>query len=129
MDCPRCNIELGELTGEEMVLRRCGQCSGVWGEFADLNKVLLHHNLPSVQSVGGRMNVDAAAGQCTECQVDLVAVEGGEKRALQYAACEVCGGAFVDVPDDAVDLVAAIDGVVDFFRRFSKMGGPASHGR
>jgi hypothetical protein len=57
--------------------------------------------------------------------VDLVAVEGGEKRSLHYDTCESCGGIWIEGPDqdeipESIDWKAAEKEIVDFYRRFRK---------
>ena len=78
MDCPGCNVEMSTLEGEDQTLQKCVDCGGLWIDVADLNRVLLHHNLPGLESLGGKLNAEALTGQCPACQVDLVSVDGGE---------------------------------------------------
>jgi hypothetical protein len=56
--------------------------------------------------------------------VDLVVVEGGEKRALAYDTCESCGGTWIDGEQDEpapeLDYKTAQAQVVTFFRKFAK---------
>jgi Zn-finger nucleic acid-binding protein len=64
-------------------------------------------------------------GLCPACQVDLVEIEGGEKKSLHYDTCESCGGIWLDGPEegDLPESVAWKDAgkaVVDFYRRFAK---------
>lgn len=126
MDCPRCSVEVTEISGPDSTIQRCSECGGLWIDTADLNKVLLHANLPALSAVGGFMNADEIAGQCPVCQVDLVAVEGGEKRSLHYDTCESCGGIWLEGPDEDVEVPAELDWkgaeseIVGFFRRFAK---------
>ncbi len=125
MDCPRCNVEMTDLADGDMTVRRCGTCNGVWIDVADLNRLLLHRNMPALQSLGGRVNVDASEGQCPDCQVDLVAVEGGEKRSLHYDTCEACGGIFIEKASEDEDATKVIAGIVDFYKRFQHRGAVA----
>jgi Zn-finger nucleic acid-binding protein len=125
MDCPRCTVEMAEIPGDDGTMHRCSDCGGLWVDVADLNKLLLHANLPSLTSIGGRMNPDEIAGQCPACNVDLVVVEGGEKRSLHYDTCESCGGIWVEGPDEgdiaeSIDWKAAEGEIVAFYRRFAK---------
>jgi Zn-finger nucleic acid-binding protein len=124
MDCPRCSVELSEISHGESVLQRCGECGGLWVDSDDLNRVLLHANLPALSAVGGWVNPDEIAGMCPACNVDLVAVEGGEKRALHYDTCESCGGIWIEGEEDepAAEIVwkQAENEIVAFFRRFAK---------
>ncbi len=94
-------------------------------DVADVNRMLLHANLPALSALGGFVNADEIAGQCPACQVDLVAVEGGEKRFLHYDTCESCGGIWVEGPEDgdipeSIDWRAAEGEIVAFYRRFAK---------
>ena len=120
MDCPGCNVEMADLEGE-MTLRKCGECGGLWVDVADLNRELLHANLPGLESLGGKVDANALTGQCPECQVDLVRVDGGARQhPLHYDTCESCGGMFLESEfKDASDQQAAKEEIVAFFREFS----------
>ncbi len=124
MDCPRCNVELSEITRDEGTLQRCADCGGLWVDVTDLNKILLHANLPALSALGGFVNADEITGMCPACNVDMVVVEGGEKRSVSYDTCESCGGIWVDSDEDEppaeIDWKAAEKQIVDFFRRFAK---------
>jgi Zn-finger nucleic acid-binding protein len=121
MECPSCGVEMVDLAGDDQTLRKCGECGGLWLDIADLNRMLLHKNLPGLETLGGKVNPDAMSGQCPDCLVDLVRVEGGEKQApLGYDTCEACGGVFLEEEfKDAADFEAAQAIIVDFFKRFS----------
>jgi len=124
MDCPRCSVELSEITREDGALHRCVECGGLWVDATDLNKMLLHGNLPALSAIGGYANPDEMSGMCPACNVDLVVVEGGEKRSLSYDTCESCGGIWVDGPDEdpapELDWNGAAKQIVAFFKRFAK---------
>jgi Zn-finger nucleic acid-binding protein len=125
MDCPRCSVEMQEITREDSTLQRCAECGGIWVvDVADLNKMLLHANLPALSTIGGYVNTDEIAGMCPACNVDLVVVEGGEKKSLAYDTCESCGGVWVDgeeeTPAPEMDYKAANKQIVDFFKLFAK---------
>ena len=125
MDCPRCSVEMTEIASDDTTLQRCGQCGGQWIDSADLNRVLLHANLPALSALGGYVNPDEIAGMCPACNVDLVAVEGGDKRSLHYDTCESCGGIWVEGPDvddvpETIGLEQARKEIVDFYRKFRK---------
>lgn len=99
-------------------MSRCPECAGLWLDIAEVNRILLRHNMPGLESIGGHPNVDESVGHCPECQVDLVAVEGGERRSLHYDTCEVCGGIFLESDTEPADAKEAIGAVVAFYRRF-----------
>ncbi|HYG67001.1 MAG TPA: zf-TFIIB domain-containing protein [Anaeromyxobacteraceae bacterium] len=125
MDCPRCSIELAEIPGDESTVHRCSECGGIWVESTDLNRILLHGNLPALSSITGYVNTDEIAGLCPACQVDLTVVEGGEKRSMEYDTCESCGGVWIDGPEDdepaeSITRPEADRQIVEFFKRFSK---------
>ncbi len=125
MDCPRCSVELSEIAREDSALHRCAECGGLWiGDVADLNKILLHANLPALSALGGFANPDEISGMCPACNVDMVVVEGGEKRSVSYDTCESCGGIWIDTDQDdppaELDWKGAEKQIVDFFRRFAK---------
>ncbi len=120
MDCPGCNVEMAEMVEEETTLRKCGDCGGLWIDVSDLNRVLLHSNLPGLESLGGRFNPDALSGQCLDCKVDLVTVDGGDRQhPLHYDTCESCGGIFLESEfKDATDGKQAMAEIVQFFKMF-----------
>jgi Zn-finger nucleic acid-binding protein len=125
MDCPRCSVELTEVAGDDSTMQRCSTCGGLWVDVADLNRILLHANLPALSALGGYVNADEIAGQCPACLVDLVVVEGGEKRSLHYDTCESCGGIWVEGPDEdelpeTIDFKQAKQQAVAFYRRFAR---------
>jgi Zn-finger nucleic acid-binding protein len=113
-----------ELQQDDSTMQRCPDCGGLWVvDVADLNRILLHANLPALSALGGYVNPDEIAGMCPACNVDLVAVEGGEKRSLHYDTCESCGGIWVegpeegDIPESATWKDAESE-IVKFYRRF-----------
>lgn len=120
MDCPRCNVEMDELEGDDTTLKKCSDCGGLWIDVADLNRVLLHNNMPGLESLGGKVDVDALPGQCPECSVDLVTIRGGGRQhVLNYDTCESCGGIFLESEfKDAQDFKSASEEIVGFFKRF-----------
>jgi Zn-finger nucleic acid-binding protein len=125
MDCPRCSVELSEISREDSALHRCPECGGLWvGEVADLNKMLLHANLPALSAIAGFVNADEISGMCPACNVDLVVVEGGEKKSVAYDTCESCGGVWIDSDEDepAAELgwKQAEQSIVAFFKRFAR---------
>ena len=124
MDCPRCAVELMEISHDDRAIHRCAECGGLWVDVADLNKILLHANLPALHVIGGMVNPDEIAGMCPACNVDLVTVEGGERRSLHYDSCESCGGLWLegeeDEPAEQLDWAGATGQVVGFFKRFAK---------
>src|SRR5260370_26254999 len=103
MDCPRDNTEMAELSdGEDRLLFRCAECGGLWVEAADLNRLLLHAGLPTLEAMGGRANPEADAGECPVDNVGLLAVESQHKRnPLMYETCESCGGIWLESGDFA----------------------------
>ncbi|HEY6911839.1 MAG TPA: zf-TFIIB domain-containing protein [Myxococcales bacterium] len=129
MDCPRDNTEMTELSdGEERVLFRCAECGGLWVEVADLNRILLHAGLPTLEAMGGRANPEEDAGECPVDNVALLAVESAHKRnPLIYETCESCGGIWLESADFAEEGESAeemIKGIVDFYREFAVKLGP-----
>lgn len=123
MDCPRCAVEMVQLEGEGSSMARCPECTGLWLDIAEVNRLLLRHNLPGLESIGGHPNPDEVTGTCPECQIDLVAVEGGEKRSMVYETCEICGGIFIDDIETEESIETAIEAIVDFYRRFAHSKG------
>ncbi|NOK12947.1 MULTISPECIES: zf-TFIIB domain-containing protein [Corallococcus] len=121
MNCPGCNAEMTDLEGDHETLRECRECGGLWVNVADLNRILLHNNLPGLEGQGGKMDADALTGQCPDCQVDLVRYVGGDRHhPLQFDTCESCGGIFLESEfADATDTAAAEKKIIEFFRAFS----------
>jgi Zn-finger nucleic acid-binding protein len=125
MNCPRCEVELVQLEGEDVTLARCPDCAGLWLDVAELNRLLLRHNMPGLESLGGRANPDLSSGPCPDCEVDLFTVEGGERRLMHYESCEICGGIFMDSDTESDSAKEAMASIVEFFRRYGQKGGAA----
>ena len=121
MDCPGCGVEMVDLVGDDQTLRKCGECGGLWIDVSDLNRLLLHRNLPGLETLGGKVNPDALSGQCPDCQVDLVQAEGGERsHPLDYDTCESCGGVFLESEfENVTDFASANTEIVEFFTHFA----------
>jgi len=125
MDCPRCSVEMSEITREDGALQRCAECGGLWvTDVTDLNKILLHANLPALSAIPGFVNAEELSGPCPACRVDLVVVDNAEKRPTEaYDTCESCGGIWVegpeegDIPESATWKDAESE-IVKFYRRF-----------
>ena len=125
MDCPRCSVEMSEITREDGALQRCAECGGLWvADVTDLNKILLHANLPALSAIPGFVNAEELSGPCPACRVDLVVVDNAEKRPTEaYDTCESCGGIWVegpeegDIPESATWKDAESE-IVKFYRRF-----------
>jgi len=118
MNCPSCGVEMGTLESDEQSLSRCGECGSIWTDISDLNRLLLQNNLPGLDSLGGKVNLEMLSGQCPECLVDLVVVENPQ-HALAYASCESCGG--ILVMDDFSACAGADEAskhLVEFFIAF-----------
>ena len=81
-------------------------------------------HLPALSSIPGWVNAEEITGMCPACNVELVVVEGGEKKAESYDTCESCGGIWVDgdadEPPAEVAAPEAEKQIVVFFRRFAK---------
>jgi Zn-finger nucleic acid-binding protein len=112
---------MADLPSDEFTLRKCDTCSGLWVDVSDLNRLLLHSNLPGLESIGGKVDPEAMCGQCPDCHVDLVRIEGGEKKhPLDYDTCESCGGVFLESEfEDVSDAPKAKAEIVAFFSAFS----------
>ncbi len=121
MDCPSCDVEMVDLVGDDHPLRKCGECGGLWIDVSDLNRVLLHNNSVGLENLGGKVNAEADSGQCRDCLVDLVRVEGGDRNhPMGYDTCESCGGVFLESEfRDAKDFKQAQQEIVAFFKAFS----------
>lgn len=124
MECPSCGVDMVELQGDDQALRKCGECGGLWIDVSDLNRMLLHHNLPGLESLGGKVDHESLSGQCTECKVDLVPVQGGDKNSpVFYDTCESCGGIFLESDfQDVKDYAAAEKEILAFFATFANKG-------
>ena len=126
MDCPRDNAEMAELSdGEERVLFRCKECGGLWLDVADLNRILLHAGLPTLEAMGGRANPDEDAGDCPVDNVALLAVESKHQRnPMVYETCESCGGIWLesdDFPNPGETAQQLTAGIVQFYREFASV--------
>ncbi len=120
MECPKCAVELEPSEDDQVTLARCGTCNGIWIDVADLNRVLLRHNLSGLEKIGGHPNLEELAGQCPQCQVDLVVIEGGHHRSLRYDTCESCGGIWLEQGlANEENTTVMVNGIVAFYKKFA----------
>jgi Zn-finger nucleic acid-binding protein len=116
---------MSEIAREKGALQRCAECGGLWvSDVTDLDKILLHANLPALSAIPGFVNAEELTGPCPACQVDMVVVDNHEKRATEsYDTCESCGGVWVDGDSDeppaTIDARTAEGEIVSFFRQFA----------
>ena len=118
MECPQCNVEMEELSGDDMSLQRCSNCEGLWTDVAELNRILLHNNLPGLESMGGKPNPDELSRICPTDHCDMIVIEGGPKHSLRFETCEVCGGIWLEPEGQVSSVKEAIGELVGFFKRF-----------
>ncbi len=126
MDCPRDLIEMKDIVGpDETTFCVCETCGGAWVDSAELNRLLLHNDLPGLESMGGKTNLDELAERCPKDEVDLIVIEGGDKASPEsYDYCEACGGIWLEVGAPAgadADQVEAL--IIEFFQRFRRVSG------
>ena len=109
-----------ELAHEEERVHVCATC-GEWIDGAHLNALLLHANLPGVDSLRGKVVPEEATGTCSTCGVSLVRVEHGQRGGVHFhEVCEDCGSIFVPLdPPVAETFDAACERLVAFFRGLS----------
>ncbi|MHB8874175.1 MAG: zf-TFIIB domain-containing protein [Myxococcaceae bacterium] len=121
MNCPGCDAEMPEIEGDEEQLRVCPGCNGFRVGVSELNRLLLHNNLPGIESLGGRVLKGAANAVCRTCLVDLTCFEGGNRNDPQlYEMCEECGCIFVaGTETPSANAEAAHRELVSFFRAFA----------
>src|SRR5205814_7844173 len=98
-------------------------CGGLWLDVADLNRLLLHAGLPTLEAMGGRANPEEDAGECPVDNVGLLAVQSQHKRnPLTYETCESCGGIWLESADFAEEGESSqqlTKGIVEFYRQFA----------
>lgn len=123
MNCPGCDAEMTDLEENDERVRVCQECGGLWIDVADLNRLLLHHNLPGLDSLGGKVDPTAAVPVCRDCMLDLTRIEKKDRQESRYyETCESCGGIFIEGnPDEepAKDLRTAQKQIVAAFERFA----------
>jgi Zn-finger nucleic acid-binding protein len=111
---------MGTLESEDETLCRCGECGSLWADVSDINRLLLQNNMSGLDSLGGKVNLDALPGLCPDCLVDLVEVQSSKpQHSLAYASCESCGGILVmDDFSDCANADEALHSLVEFFTAF-----------
>jgi Zn-finger nucleic acid-binding protein len=124
LDCPKDGVEFEAKEDDVVSLNRCTDCGGIWLDVADLNRILLRHNMPGLEKLGGHANIEEIAGQCPVCNVDLVVVEGGPHKSLRYDTCESCGGIWLEqgleLGKKGETVAEMGDGIVEFYKRFAQ---------
>ena len=122
-NCPSCDVEMVDLELNDERVSVCNDCGGLWVDVADLNRLLLHHNQPGLESLGGRVEPQATTATCRDCQIDLTRIEARTRQDTQfYESCESCGRVFIQ-PEDVdppQDVPTAQQVLISFFRSFGE---------
>lgn len=116
MDCPKCvgklqrttvssfqTSQAEELKGAglkfQLELDQCFVCRGVWFDKSELDKYLSEAmtrvDSPSVGTALDR-SLDARAGKCPRCHVDLVKQRAPQTVDMMVDVCEQCRGIWLD---------------------------------
>ncbi len=98
MNCPHCNVALGEVKVDEVVLDRCPECGGIWFDFALLERVLSREShalrtlLPESSTHGG---VEEDTLNCPRCGDTLIRMRASAEPVVYYG-CLTCYGRWLD---------------------------------
>ena len=98
MNCPRCNVGLNEVKVDEVVVSRCGQCSGVWFDFGELERVLSRESYSlRVLLPRGRPQLQAKVDTlaCPRCASILMRMRASPEP-VTYYGCLGCYGRWLD---------------------------------
>lgn len=126
MDCPRCSgVEMNELILEgDTLVQHCTECFSLWIDAAELTRMLVHHDLPGIETLGGRENLEEAAGTCPEDMTDLTVIESAQNDGLSFAMCDVCGGLWLSRSENGEGFQGEnakeiAEGLLAFFNAFA----------
>jgi Zn-finger nucleic acid-binding protein len=121
MDCPRCRRPLSRTLVDEVAFDRCGECGGLWLDFAQLDDVLaresrsLRELLPK-----GRLVVpaDAAPPACPRCSAPLIRMRASPEPLIYYA-CLTCYGHWLD--GDQIERIVGRPLAAKFEKLFQRL--------
>ncbi len=97
----------------------------MWIDVSDLNRLLLHNNLPGLESLGrqGATPTPCRASAPTARSTWCASRAARRATRLSYDTCESCGGVFLESEfKDVTDFKNAEKEIVDFFKAFSNKG-------
>ena len=124
MKCPRDGTELSEVNVDEVILERCPKCSGMWFDFALLERVLSRESraLKAVLPGGdAREQEPVDALVCPHCEDALIRMHTADEEAIYYA-CLTCYGRWFDASE--LRRVVGRPLVVKFEKLFKQLLGP-----
>jgi len=98
MRCPRCDKPLREVKFDEIVVDRCDTCSGVWFDFAELERILnrdAHAMAALVPEESLPPARDADMLCCPRGGDTLIRIRA-EPEGILYYTCLTCYGRWLD---------------------------------
>ena len=98
MQCPRDGAELQEVKVHDLVTDRCPVCSGVWFDFAMLERIFSYDSRalkPLMPEMAPRRLPDEEYMDCPRCDDVLIRMRSSEE-AVEYYGCLTCYGRWVD---------------------------------
>jgi len=98
MICPRCDVDLSEVRLRDVVIDQCGECGGIWFDFAAFERILNREAraarklLPETER---RESKDVETLPCPRCEDKLIRMRGDLDRMIYYT-CLTCYGRWLD---------------------------------
>jgi len=98
MKCPRCDKPLGEVKFDEIIVDRCGECFGVWFDFAELERIL-NRDAHAMATLVPEEDLPAVGDvdtlPCPRCAERLICFRA-EPEGILYYTCLTCYGRWLD---------------------------------
>lgn len=98
VSCPKCHVEMGRVTFQEIEVDRCPQCHGIWFDLMEHEEL---KKLPGAESIdaGARTAVVSQEKRdldCPRCKTRMLITRDPQQLHLVYEKCSICYGVFFD---------------------------------
>lgn len=99
MECPKCNSAMEAVTVQEITVKRCTQCQGIWfteSEHKALKKVKGSEAIDTGSAATGKEFDTAVNVPCPECHQVMDRVADKHQPHIHYETCSRGHGIFFD---------------------------------
>jgi uncharacterized protein len=98
VSCPKCRVEMGRVTFQEIDVDRCPQCHGIWFDLMEHEEL---KKLPGAETVdtgakSATVSPEPRDLNCPRCKTQMLVTRDPQQPHLVFEKCAVCYGVFFD---------------------------------
>lgn len=98
VSCPKCHVEMGRVTFQEIEVDRCPQCQGLWFDLMEHEEL---KKLPGAESIDAGARTASVSQEprdldCPRCKTKMLITRDPQQPHLVFEKCTICYGVFFD---------------------------------